>query len=78
MTRLKDNTVIVVDASNYKDEYREKVPFKAVVVHKYESEIVVMSVVTSKMYELYYEQILESMEIEQIINMIDLTQYGTI
>ena len=39
---LEDNIVIVVDNSNYKAEYAEKVPFRAKVLDKYENEIILM------------------------------------
>lgn len=74
---MKDNTVIVVDNSNYKSEYAEKVPFKAVVLGKYDTNILVKSLNTKKEYELYHHQILEGMDIEDIRKLIDLSKYGT-
>ena len=76
MTRLEDNIVIVVDTSNYKASYAEKTPFKAKVIDKYPDEISVISMATSKKYHLYYEQILESLPIEEITNLVDLSKYG--
>lgn len=72
---MLDDIVIVVDLSNYKPELREDVPFKAVVIDKYEREVVVASKSTGILYELYYDQILESMEIEDIKRILDLTKY---
>ena len=73
---LEDNIVIVVDNGNYKAEYAEKVPFKAKVETKYENEIIVRSLNTGKEYELYYSQILEALDIEEIVRIIDLSKYG--
>ena len=52
------------------------VPFKAVVKEIYDSTIWVESLVTSKLYELYYNQILESMNIEEIKSLLNLDNYG--
>lgn len=73
---MRDNTVIVLDTSNYKDSYSEKVPFKAVVTDKCEREVWVKSLVTGKEYELYYNQILEGMDIEEIRFMLGGGEYG--
>jgi hypothetical protein len=73
---LEDNIVIVVDNGNYKADYAEKVPFKAKVEDKYENEIIVRSLKTGKEYELYYHQILEALDIEEIVKMLDLSKYG--
>lgn len=67
---MKDNTVIVIDASNYINS--EEVPFKAVVVEKYDFEILVKSTSTGRGYDLYYNQILEALEIEDIKKILDL------
>jgi hypothetical protein len=40
---LLDNIVIVIDVGNYKKEYGEPVPFKAVVEDKFDHEIIVRS-----------------------------------
>lgn len=74
---LEDNIVIVVDNGNYKASYAEEVPFKAKVKEKYDNEIWVVSLVTGKEYELYYTQILEALEIDEIIRMLDLSKYGS-
>ena len=71
-----DNVVIVIDNSNYKASYAEKVPFKAKVENKYDNEIIVKSLKTGKEYELYYTQILEALDIEEIIKILDLSKYG--
>lgn len=73
---MKDNTVIVLDTSNYKASYGEEVPFKAVVTDKDDLTITVISLVTRKQYELYSHQVLESMDIEDIRKLIDLRNYG--
>lgn len=67
---MKDDTVIVIDASNYISP--EEVPFKAVVVEKYDFEILVKSISTGKEYELYYNQILEALPIDTIKTILDL------
>ena len=74
---MLDNTVIVVDNSNYKAEYAEKVPFKAKVTDKNETEIWVKSLKTGKEYELYYTQVLEAMDIEDVVKLLDLSKYGS-
>ena len=73
---LEDNIVIVVSNDNYKSSYAEKVPFKAKVKEKLDNEIWVTSLVTGKEYELYYSQILEALNIEEIIKMLDMSKYG--
>jgi hypothetical protein len=73
---MKDNTVIVLDTSNYKSSYGEEVPFKAVVEDKDELNIIVISITTRKRYELYSHQILESMDLEDIKQLINLEDYG--
>lgn len=74
---MKDNTVIVVDNSNYKSSFAEEVPFKAIITYKNDHVIGVVSVTTKKDYELYHHQILEAMDIEDIRKLIDLSKYGT-
>ena len=76
MTKFDERTVIVLDTSNYKDSYSEKTPFKAVVEQIYDNEIWVKSVETGKQYELYYTQILEAMDIDEIIFMLGGGDYG--
>lgn len=70
MSRFDERTVIVLDTSNYKKDYSEKVPFKALVKEVYDNEVIVTSINTGKEYELYYNQILESMHIEEIIEIL--------
>ena len=74
---MKDNTVIVIDTSNYKTSYSEEVPFKAIVTDKTKHEVTVISIATGKEYELYYDQILEGMDIEEIKKMINVNKYGS-
>jgi len=72
---LQDNIVIVVDTSNYKTTYSEKVPFKAKVIEKDNDTVTVKSVTTNKEYELYSHQILECLEIKDIIKILNLGNY---
>ena len=74
---IQDNLVIVVDTSNYKTTYSENVPFKAIVTEKFDLTIWVKSITTGKEYELYYNQILEGLEMEDIVKLLDLSKYGT-
>lgn len=74
MEELVDNTVIVIDLGNYKTSYAEPVPFKAVAYEKYEHELWVRSLVTGKNYEIYYHQIIEGLDIEQIKNLLDMSK----
>lgn len=69
--------VIVVDTSNYKASYSEPIPFKASVVHKDEGEITitVQSLDTGKEYELYFDQLLEYLDADEIKKLIDLSKY---
>jgi hypothetical protein len=76
MKGFDKRTVIVMDNSNYIAEYAEKVPFKAIVTQVYENTMWVKSVVTEKQYELYYSQILESMDIEEIEFILKMDDYG--
>ena len=64
---IQDNLVIVIDTSNYKATYSEDVPFKAIVTEKFDLTIWVKSITTGKEYELYYNQILEGLEMEDIV-----------
>ena len=73
---IQDNLVIVVDTSNYKATYSEDVPFKAIVKEKFDLTIWVKSITTGKEYELYYNQILEGLEMEDIVKLLDLSKYG--
>lgn len=73
---IQDNLVIVIDTSNYKANYSEAVPFKAIVIDKDDLIIWVKSITTNKEYELYFYQILEGLEIEKIINLLDMSKYG--
>jgi hypothetical protein len=70
----QDNVVIVIDAGNYIKP--ESVPFKAIVKEKFDNEIIVESIATGKLYELYYNQILEYLEIEEIAFLLDLSKFG--
>ena len=74
---MEDGIVIVVDTSNYKTSYSESVPFKARVIKKFELEVRVQSDATGKEYELYYDQLLENLDIEEIKLMINLKEYGS-
>ena len=74
---MEDNIVIVVDTGNYKASYSENVPFKAKVKEKLDNEIWVISLATGKEYELYYNQILEGLTIDEIAIMLDLNKYGS-
>ena len=74
--KFDERTVIVIDTGNYKASYSEKIPFKAIVKDIYDNEIWVESIVTGKLYELYYNQILESMNIEEIKSLLNLDNYG--
>lgn len=71
-----ERTVIVLDTSNYKESYSEPTPFKAKVKDIYDNEIWVVSLATGKEYELYYYQILETMDIEEIKYMLSGGEYG--
>jgi len=73
---IKDNLVIVIDTSNYTAEYSEETPFKAIVTEKDELVIMVTSLTTGKEYELYFHQILEGLEINEIKNLLDMSKYG--
>ena len=73
---MPDNLVIVIDNSNYKAEYADKVPFKAVVTEKFDDVIWVKHVESGKEYELYFHQVLECMDIEDIIKLLDMSKYG--
>jgi len=69
--------VIVVDLSNYVTEHSEQLPFKAVLTEITDYPCyLVRSNATGKTYELYYSQLLEGLDIEEIAKMIDLSKYG--
>jgi hypothetical protein len=74
---LQDPIVIVVNNSNYDPSYAETVPFKAVVEDSVGTTVWVKSTVTGKTYELYPEQMLEGLEIEQIKAMLDVSKYNS-
>lgn len=76
MKQFDERTVIVLDNGNYKSSYAEKTPFKAIVEQVYENEICVKSLATNKKYELYYSQILETMDIDEIKFMLGGGEYG--
>lgn len=69
--------VIVIDTSNYNSSYSEKVPFKAELfsITSYPCYWV-RSLVTGKEYELYENQILEGLPIDEISNLLDMSKYG--
>lgn len=71
-----ERTVIVLDTGNYKESYSEPTPFKATVKDIYDNEIWVVSLATGKEYELYYYQVLETMDIEEIKYMLSGGEYG--
>jgi hypothetical protein len=74
--QIEDNIVIVLDTSNYKTSFAEETPFKGKVIDKYDINIVVKSLQTGKEYELYFPQILEWFDIEEIKNLLDMSKYG--
>lgn len=74
--RFDERTVIVIDNSNYNEKYAEPTPFKAIVKDTYDNEIWVTSLTTGKEYELYYDQILEAMSIEEIVFMLKGDEHG--
>lgn len=76
MNKFDERTVIVLDTGNYKESYSEPTPFKAIVKDIYDNEIWVVSLITGKEYELYYYQILETMDIEEIKYMLSGGTYG--
>ena len=76
MEKCKGSTVIVIDTGNYKSSYSEAVPFKARVVDLYDHEVLVESLDTNKEYELYHDQVLELLDIEEIKVMLNLKNYG--
>lgn len=75
-TMIEDNIVIVLDTGNYKASYSEPAPFKAKVIAKYDICTVVKSKVSGKEYELYDNQMIEGLEIEDIKNLLDMSKYG--
>lgn len=73
----KGQIVVVVDTSNYKASYSEKVPFKAELYSITDYPCYwVKSLATGKEYELYESQILEGLSIDKIEIMLDISQYG--
>ena len=71
-----ENVVIVLNLGNYKTEYQEKVPFKAIVFQDYsDGSIWVRSLETNREYEIYYDQVLECLDIDIIETMIDIGKY---
>lgn len=76
MSRFDERTVIVIDTNDYRSYYSEKVPFKAIVQDVYDNKIVVKSIKSNREYELYYHQILESMDMEDVKKLLNLDNYG--
>ncbi len=75
---IKGQTVIVLDVSNYKDDYsnNDPVPFKAEVMAVYDNEIVVISADSLKKYELYSHQILECFDKDAIKEMVSVETWS--
>lgn len=73
---IKNNTVIVIDLGNYKKEFQEKVPFKAIVTDMMTNEVWIKSLATGKTYEIYYNQILEGLDIDGIEKLLDISKVG--
>lgn len=73
---IKEQTVIVVDLSNYKSSYSEKIPFKGVLIDitNYPCYIV-KSLSTGNEYELYESQLLEGLDIDVICRMMNMREY---
>lgn len=67
-----DNIVIVLNNSNYIEEYREECPFKAQVIDKDDLTITVRGLKSKKEYELYHHQILESLSTKEIKELLSL------
>lgn len=67
---IPDNIVIIIDTGNYKDSYAEPTPFRARIIDKYDNCVVVKSMETNKEYELYYYQVLEFLDLEEIKELI--------
>jgi hypothetical protein len=73
-----ERTVIVLDLGNYKKEFQEPVPFKAICIDtSYSGMMMVVSLETNMQYELYDNQVLENLDIEDIKKLINLNNYGT-
>ena len=69
--------VIVLDLGNYKASYAEQTPFKAELYQITDYPCYwVRSKKTGKEYEIYKNQILEGLDIEEITKLIDLSKYG--
>lgn len=72
-----ERTVIVLDLGQYKEEYKETVPFIGICKECYQDgTIIVESKTTRQEYELYINQIIEGLDIEEIKNLINLKNYG--
>lgn len=71
-----DNIVICLDLGQYKTEYQEEVPFMAHVEDTYEHECIIKSLNTGKEYEVYYSQLMEGQDKEDIKKLINLDNYG--
>lgn len=76
MKPFDERTVIVLDLGQYKTQFQEKVPFRAVCTHSDDLEIWVTSLKTGKEYQLYYNQVLEAMTIEEIKFILSVGEYG--
>lgn len=74
---IERDVVIVIDLGNYKSEYSEEIPFKAKIINIVEDDVEkgfsawVESLTTGNKYELYFHQILEALDIEEIRSIID-------
>ena len=72
-----ERTVIVLDVGNYQREFQEPVPFKATCIDtSYAGMLSVISLDTGREYELYDNQVLETLDIEEIQKLINLKNYG--
>lgn len=75
--KIIKHIVIVIDTSNYLEEYSEPTPFKAELGDiSDDGNFYVKSIVTGKLYELYDSQILEALPIEKIKILLDMGKYG--
>lgn len=75
--KFEERTVIVIDNGNYNSKYAEQTPFKAelYLVTDYPCYWV-RSLETGKNYELYANQILEFLDIEEIRFYLKGGEYG--
>lgn len=71
---LQFQLVIVVDLSNY--NLGEETPFKAIFLRKEDNCYWVKSTITGENYEIYDFQILETLPIDKISNLLDMSKYG--